>query len=78
MMTWNDPYVSMKKKRKARETTMMMSDLLFGTVFLFFPFWYLDAKGGEEIYLPMLFTIFYLNLACKTIIMYQLVVWTWF
>jgi hypothetical protein len=44
----------MKKKRKMTTT----SDLLFGTVFLVFPFWCLDAKGGEEIYLPMLFIIF--------------------
>jgi hypothetical protein len=31
---------------------------LFSTVFLLFPFWCLDVKGGEEIYLPMLFIIF--------------------
>jgi hypothetical protein len=31
-----------------------MSDLLFGTDLLLFPFWCLDAKGGEEsIYLAI-------------------------
>jgi hypothetical protein len=56
-----DPEVSMRKKRKARKTTMMMSDLLFGTDLHLFPFWCLDAKGGEEsIYLAIfvLFIIF--------------------
>jgi hypothetical protein len=56
-----------------------MSDL-FGFELLLFPFWCLDAKGGEEsIYLLCHSMSFIIDsdLACKTIIMYELVVWTW-
>jgi hypothetical protein len=52
-----DPAASMRKKRKARKKMRAMSDL-FDTVFILFPFWCLDAKGGEEIYLPMSFIVF--------------------
>jgi hypothetical protein len=46
-------------------------------IFLLFTFWCLDAEGGEEsIYLCRL-SIFYSNLACKTTIMCELVMWTW-
>jgi hypothetical protein len=68
-------------KRKAREIVTTMSDLLFGTDLILFPFWCLDSKGGEEsIYLAIfvLFIVFYSDLACKTIIMSELVLWTWF
>jgi hypothetical protein len=45
--------------------------------FLLFPFWCLNAKGGEEsIYLCCL-SVFYSDLTCKTIIMYELVVSIW-
>jgi hypothetical protein len=60
---------------------MTTSDLLFGTILLLFPFLFLDAKGGEgSIYLAIFvpFIAFYSDLACKTIIMYELVTWTWF
>jgi hypothetical protein len=37
---------------------------------LLFPFWYLDAKRGEEsIYLSICHLLCYLDLACKTLIM---------
>jgi hypothetical protein len=43
---------------------------------LLFPFWCLDAKGGEEfIYLSLYHLLLYLVLGCKTLNMS--VVWTW-
>jgi hypothetical protein len=70
--------VSMRKKKKKRKKVRMMHDL-FGTEFLLFPFWYLDAKagGGENLSTYVIYH-FYSDLTCKTMIMYGLVVWTWF
>jgi hypothetical protein len=54
-----------------------MSDPLLRLELILFPFWCLDAKGEKNLSTYVIY-LFYSDLACKTIIMYVLVVWTWF
>jgi hypothetical protein len=63
----------MRKARAARTTT---SDCFFDTELLLFPFFgVLMLKGENNLSIYVIFH-FYLDLACKTIFWYVLVMWT--
>jgi hypothetical protein len=66
------------RTRRRAMTRMMMSDpLLRLELLLFSLFGVLMPKGEKNLSIYVVYR-FYSDLACKTIIMYVLVVWTWF